>query len=232
MPITFSEKIIFSKKSERIADTLMHLDQNDFENTVLLFKVLAYALQDNEILIQDLDESIFENPEILKEKFFLLLQHALTVATSATSVPVQKITARANEYSPAQLSKYFGVSVVTIHNWLKQGRFIGIKHAGDNKHNKIPDNLYFTTSAGGKLLISDVVEMWNRQQAESDASKRNETEYEYYTRAVAEYEQKYNGEFERTLGAKEYLSPEEQTDAEIWRHLLRRQMCESRDSKE
>ncbi|WP_336775356.1 hypothetical protein [Paenibacillus sp. MMO-58] len=227
MPITYSEKTIFSKQSKSIADMLLHLDQDNFENTVLLFKVLAHALRNNEVLIEGLDESIFERPELLKEKIYVLLQHALTVATAAaTSTVILK------DYSPAQLGKFFGVSVVTIHKWIKQNRFVGVEIAGDNKHNRISENTEFITNSGDRMLVSEVAEMWHKQEAEMAALERQESQLEYYTRLIADYEQKYGGEFERTLGAKVHLTPEEQTDAEIWSHLLGRQNIEFGDSKE
>lgn len=232
MPITYSEKTIFFRKSESIADKLLHLDHNNFEDTVLLFKVLAHALRNNEVLIEGFDESMFEKPELLKKQFYVLLQHALSVATTAATseVATPKPTAMPIEYSPAQLGKYFGVSVTSIHNWIKLGRFVGVEIAGENKHNRISENTEFVTSAGERLLVSEVVEMWNKQEAEFAASERKETELEHYTRLIADYEQKYGGEFERTLGAKENLTPEEQTDAEIWSHLLGRQNIEFGDS--
>lgn len=232
MPITYSEKTIFSKKSDAIAAQLLKLNAEEFENTVLLFKVLAHALRNNEAFIQQFDESIFENPEVLRKKFNDLLLHALNVAytPSATAQERNQTTTVVKEYTPAQLAKYFGVSVMTIHNWLNQKRFVGIERVGDNKHNRIPDNTIFITSSGNQVEISEVVEMWNRQEAES-ALERNESELEYYTRLIANYEKKYKGEFERTLGAKAKLTPEEETDAEIWLHLLGRQRLEFRDKE-
>lgn len=235
MPITYSEKTMFHKKSATIANQLLHLDEDDFENTVLLFKVLAYSLRNNEALLEDFDESIFENKNVLKEKFNILLQHALQVATTpvAASAEHPPISTEAipKEYSPSQLGKFFGVSVTTIHNWIKQGRFVGVAIAGDNKHNRISGNTAFITAAGEHLLVRDVVEMWHKQEAETDTLEHGESKLEHYTRLIAEYEQKYGGEFERTLGAKKTLTPEESTDAEIWLHLLGRQTIEFRDAE-
>lgn len=213
----------------------MHLDDNDFENTVLLFKVLAYSLRDNEGLLEDFDESIFENKKVLKEKFYVLLQHALLVATTPVTAPTERPSisteAMPKEYSPSQLGKFFGVSVTTIHNWIKQGRFVGVAIAGDNKHNRISGNTEFITTAGEHLFVRDVVAMWHKQEVETAALEHGENKLEHYIRLIAEYEQKYGGEFERTLGAKKPLTPEESTDAEIWLHLLGRQTIEFRDTE-
>ncbi|MNI90393.1 hypothetical protein D3C73_1479100 [compost metagenome] len=73
--------------------------------------------------------------------------------------------------------------------------------------------------------------MWETQEGES-VTPRNEDKLSYYTRQIAMYEEKYHGEFERTLGAKDELSPEEETDVQVWRYLLGRQKLESRNSEE
>ncbi|MNW44421.1 hypothetical protein D3C74_216550 [compost metagenome] len=236
MPITYAEKNLFSKHSKEIALELLNL--SNFDNSVLLFKVLAHALKNNDNLVEAFDESIFENTEVFKEKFSTLLQHALVQATSQQEVGITVIeepeikTARPiKEYTPKELSNYFGVSVVTIHNWLKQGRFEGVEPVGDNKHNHISEDTFYITAAGKKIRISDVVQMWKKQEVES-VTPRNEDKLSYYTRQIAMYEEKYHGEFERTLGAKDELSPEEETDVQVWRYLLGRQKLESRNPEE
>ncbi|MHA7578918.1 hypothetical protein ACX12E_00855 [Paenibacillus vandeheii] len=230
MPITYSEKSQFNKNSNYIAQELA-FKLGDFENSVLLFKVLAHALRDNESIVQEFDEAIFENHETFQKRFEQLLQHALIVATDSGTPPVFQVEAlkMAEEYSPSQLAKFFGVSVMTIHNWLKQNRFVGFKKAGSKKHNKIPDDTEFITTSGKRILIRDVVSMWQAQEAES--MQQEESDLEYYTRQITYYEDKYGDEFKRTLGTKEKLTPEEETDAQVWQHLLGRQKLEFRDKK-
>ncbi|UUZ91095.1 helix-turn-helix domain-containing protein [Paenibacillus sp. P25] len=235
MPITYAEKNFFSKHSKEIARDLLNL--SNFDNSVLLFKVLAHAMKNNDNIVKALDESIFENTEVFKEKFLFLLQHALVQATSQEAAatvmeePEIKSARPIKEYTPKELSRYFGVSVVTIHNWLKQGRFEGIGPAGDNKHNHISEDTFYKTPAGKKVRVRDVVEMWGKQETES-AVPQNEDNLSYYTRQIAMYEEKYHGEFEQTLGAKDALTPEEETDAQVWRYLLGRQKLEFRNSEE
>ncbi|MBA9084297.1 DNA-binding transcriptional regulator YiaG [Fontibacillus solani] len=142
------------------------------------------------------------------EKFSTLLQHALVQATSQQEVEITVIeepeikTARPiKEYTPKELSNYFGVSFVTIHNWLKQGRFEGVEPAGDNKHNHISEDTFYITAAGKKIRISDVVQMWEKQEGES-VTPRNEDKLSYYTRQIAMYEEKYHGELNERLEQK------------------------------
>ncbi|MFM9280630.1 hypothetical protein [Paenibacillus jiagnxiensis] len=62
--------------------------------------------------------------------------------------------------------------------------------------------------------------MWHKQEAET--VQKAESDLDYYTRQIAYYEKKYGDAFERTLGIKAKLTPEEETDAQVWQHLLGR----------
>ncbi|MGO4499643.1 hypothetical protein AB4114_27520 [Paenibacillus sp. 2RAB27] len=225
MPITYAEKNLFSKNAQEIVVELL---DRSYDNSVLLFKVLAHSVQNNATLVQSLDESIFENTEVFKEQFSNLLQHALTQAYTHKQV----MTESTKDYSVKELSKYFGVSVVSIHNWLDQGRFEGIERAGDHKHNRISGDTLYITAAGKKIRVDEVVKMWEQQELEHEQQHQQEDNLSYYTRQIAMYEHKYNGEYEATLGAKNELTPEEETDAQVWKHLLRRQTLEFRNTKE
>ncbi|BFT69074.1 hypothetical protein [Paenibacillus sp. P36] len=237
VPITYAEKNFFSKHSSEIALELLKL--GSYDNSVLLFKVLAHAVKNNDELVQSLDESIFENEELFKEKFSHLLEHALLQATKqevptafANELSESGISwAPVKEFTPGELSKFFGVSVVTIHKWMDQERFVGIKRAKGNKHNYIPEDTEYITPSGKKMMVRDIVMMWHKQESES-VHKLNENDLAYYTRQTAMYEEKYGGEFKKTLGAKSNLNPEEETDAQVWQHLLRRQKVEFRDPEE
>ncbi|MDP4095639.1 helix-turn-helix domain-containing protein [Paenibacillus sp. P96] len=228
MPITYSEKSQFIKNYSHIAVELAS-NLKDFDNSVLLFKVLAHALRNNESIVREFDEGIFENPFAFQKGFEALLRHALSVATDSPETDIAAAVERVEEYSTGQLAKFFGVSVMTIHNWLDQGRFVGIKKAGSNKHNKIPDDTEFIMTSGKRILVREVVAMWHKQEAET--SHKEESDLAYYTRQIAYYEDKYGDVFERTLGAKEELTAEEETDAQIWQHLLGRQQLEFGDKK-
>lgn len=230
MPITYSEKSLFNKNSNHIARELA-FKLGDYENSVLLFKVLAHALRNNETLMQEFDEEIFDNHEAFQKGFEQLLQHALIVATEKDVefvYPKEKKDI-AEEYTPSQLAQFFGVSVMTIHNWLKQGRFIGVQKAAANKHNKIADDTAFRMSSGKVVTVHDVVDMWKKQEGESITKEENDLEY--YTRQISFYEEKYGGEFEQTLGTQSELTSEEETDAQVWQHLLGRQRLEFKDTE-
>ena len=85
-------------------------------------------------------------------------------------------------------------------------------------------------SGTGKVVtVRDVVDMWRKQEDESITKEGNDLEY--YTRQISFYEEKYGGEFEQTLGTQSELTSEEETDAQVWQHLLGRQRLEFKDSE-
>ncbi|GGA30966.1 helix-turn-helix domain-containing protein [Paenibacillus physcomitrellae] len=232
MGITLVEKNQFSRNASGIAEELIER-LSSFDNSILLFKVLALALKNNEELVQKFDESIFEDPSQFREQYLALLEHALSqaVGTSKENRPSPLLTTPIKEYTPKELSKYFGVSVPTIFKWIDQGRFEGVQRAGSNKHNHIPDYTIYTYSSGAKAAVRDIIASWEHEETERLRLVNEEDDLTYYTAQIAQFESKYNGEFERTLGTKEQLTPEEETDAQVWRHLLGRQKHGFRDSK-
>ncbi|MEK4362504.1 hypothetical protein MKX68_08300 [Paenibacillus sp. FSL M8-0212] len=167
--------------------------------------------------LRSLDESIFENADIFREKYVTLLKHALSqavdVPTGITDSGVPSIEA-VRSYTPKELSVFFGVSI-TIFNWIDQGRFMGVQRAGANKHNLIPDDTTYVYGAGKRTTIKEIVTMWKKEEAERQ-STIGVSDLDYHTGQIALYGDKYKGEFERTLGTKLNLTPEEETDAQVW----------------
>lgn len=222
MGITRVEKNIFSQNTDEIAYELVQSLSNT-DNSILLFKVLALAVKNNSEFIRSLDESIFENAEIFRENYVTLLKHALNQAVDARTG-----NADIKSYTPKELSIFFGVSITTIFNWIDQGRFMGIQRAGSNKHNLIPEDTTYVYGSGKRTTIKDIVTLW--KQEEQDATLEV-SDLEYHTGQIALYEDKYKGEFKRTLGAKTNLTPEEETDAQVWKHHLGRQQLGFRDTE-
>ncbi|WP_340400308.1 hypothetical protein [Paenibacillus sp. FSL H8-0079] len=232
MGITRVEKNIFSQNTDEIASELVQSLSNT-DNSILLFKVLALAVKNNAEFVRSLDESIFEDADIFREKYVTLLKHALS---QAVDVPTGNINSDApstvaiKSYTPKELSTFFGVSITTIFNWIDQGRFMGIQRAGSNKHNLIPDDTTYVYGSGKRTTIKDIVNMWKKEEAEHQ-STIEVSDLDYHTGQIALYEDKYKGEFERTLGTKLNLTPEEETDAQVWKHHLGRQRLGFKDTE-
>ncbi|WP_339190016.1 hypothetical protein MKX33_08045 [Paenibacillus sp. FSL R5-0490] len=232
MGITRVEKNIFSQNTDEIASELVQSLSNS-DNSILLFKVLALAVKNNAEFVRNLDESIFEDADIFREKYVTLLKHALSqavdVPTGITDSGVPSIEA-VRSYTPKELSLFFGVSITTIFNWIDQGRFMGIQRAGSNKHNLIPDDTTYVYGSGKRTTIKDIVTMWKKEEAEHQ-STIEVSDLDYHTGQIALYEDKYKGKFERTLGTKLNLTPEEETDAQVWKHHLGRQRLGFKDTE-
>ncbi|WFR63263.1 hypothetical protein P9222_02320 [Paenibacillus amylolyticus] len=232
MGITRVEKNIFRQNTDEIASELVQSLSNT-DNSILLFKVLALAVKNNAEFVRGLDESIFEDTDIFREKYVTLLKHALSqavdVPTGITDSGVPS-TEPVHSYTPKELSVFFGVSITTIFNWMDQGRFIGIQRAGSNKHNLIPDDTTYVYGSGKRTTIKEIVSMWEKEDAEHQ-STLEVSDLDYHTGQIALYEDKYKGEFQHTLGTKLNLTPEEETDAQVWKHHLGRQRLGFKDTE-
>ncbi|WP_146113415.1 hypothetical protein [Paenibacillus sp. PCH8] len=232
MGITRVEKNIFSQNTDEIASELVQ-SLSKMDNSILLFKVLAFAVKNNAEFVRGLDESIFENTDIFRENYVTLLKHALNQAVDApqgnTDTDVPSIAA-IKSYTPKELSIFFGVSITTIFNWIDQGRFIGVQRAGANKHNLIPDDTTYVYGSGKRTTIKDIVTLWRQEEAVHDSTLEI-SDLDYHTGQIALYEDKYKGEFERTLGTTLNLTPEEETDAQVWKHHLGRQHLGFKDTE-
>ncbi|WGU93394.1 helix-turn-helix domain-containing protein [Paenibacillus dendritiformis] len=225
MSLTYYEKIQFSQQVSPFLDRLL-FETNEY--SVLLFKVLALSLKDNDSFLHQWDESIFADKEKFRECFDSLLKHAVAIAETSTEdiQPKSYVPTSLKTFTSGELAKYFGVSQTTITNWHKEGRFEGITyHPG--KQLRVPEDTRFRLASGGVIPISEVVEMWHKE----NGSVKEDTELEFLTRQVALYEEKYKGEFRNTIGRKpqENWTVEEETDARAWQYFLSRQANVFRD---
>ncbi|HLS09031.1 helix-turn-helix domain-containing protein [Lentibacillus sp.] len=138
------------------------------------------------------------------------------------------IAAEEKEYAPTyttgQLAKFFGVSTTTINNWIKEGRFIGVERKERNKQARISANTQYIAPSGESLSVKEVVEMYNEQDTDADERKNDKEEYVFLVNQLGMYEDKYGGEYEKTLAKKSFndMTAEEQTDAAAWKYFLKR----------
>jgi hypothetical protein len=65
-----------------------------------------------------LDDSVLSNSNAMIGSLSEMLKFVVMVAAEGTS---QKL------YNTGQLSKFFGVSITSINNWINEDRFIGIQ---------------------------------------------------------------------------------------------------------
>ncbi len=141
-----------------------------------------------------------------------MLKYLVTIATEEAS---QKL------YTTGQLSKFFGVSITSINNWINEDRFIGIQRSNRNKQARIPENTMWRSNTGELIPVKEIFEMWemehsNRLNMTQDQEKiaiQNEIKF---------FEDKYGGLYENTLKLKQQITDSELQDKKEWEYLLRR----------
>ncbi|RRJ63118.1 DNA-binding protein [Paenibacillus oralis] len=122
-------------------------------------------------------------------------------------------------YSTGELARIFGVSVQAVNKWIDEGRFLGYKRMGKNRHNRIPETLSFVMRNGEVLPLSEVVVMFEQQLQEQTALSDHEHR-DAVLEEIARLMKKHGGTYEMTLGAKAERTVEEDRDASIWLALL------------
>lgn len=208
--LTTFEKREFVKRAPALTNRIFE----DEDDSLLLFKVIVNYLDKtniNNLQLSKLNESVLEDPEEMKKLL------------SQTFQLMADIAAEENEFAPAyttgQIAKYFGVSITTINNWIKEGRFEGVERTEKNAQARISANTLWKSRTGKLYLVADIVKEWEEEQEENlyDIDERS-----FLAEQTALYEVKYGGDFERTLGLKEDLTSEEQTDAAAWSYFKRK----------
>lgn len=182
-------------------------------NGKLLFKILSNYLANTSDLgntLKDLDESVFNNDEQFKEYSKIIISYMADIASK---------TYPSRNYTTGQLSTLFGVSITTINNWIREGRFIGYTSKGKKKQARINENVFWLSPIGELLSIKDIAEMYVIQNS------GNITEEEEHTILLSEikfFEDKYQGSYQETLEKIAHKSEVEERDASEWRYLLYR----------
>lgn len=144
-----------------------------------------------------------------------MLVHMVTVGTSEDAVYVRM-------YSTGEVARFFGVTVATINNWVNQGRFLGVEKGVRFKQIRIPENAVYQASTGVQTTVAEAAASYDYEQAQLDRTRpmTEAEELAELVKAVLHFEKKYDGAYERTLGTKPSLTPDEARDAQQWRGLL------------
>jgi len=183
------------------------------EEGPLYYKVIAnYITKSNPINEFQFDESILRDNTEMHNRLSEMLKHMVAVASDDYSLKY---------YTTGQLSKFFGVSITSINNWINEGRLIGIERSTRNKQVRIPESTMWRSSNGDLIPIKDVVEMWNKE----NSNRLNLNKDNALTALKAEinfFEKKHGGSYEQTLKLKDELTESELLDKEEWEYLLQR----------
>ena len=127
------------------------------------------------------------------------------------------------KYSVIELADIFGVSVQKIHDWLKSGRFVGLENLATNQHLGIPESTLWKARNGRVYLLSEFVKEWADEKAKKHSGPVTaENEHEFLAERVSNFENKYGGNFDVTLGRKdlEDMTAQEESDASMWKYFL------------
>jgi hypothetical protein len=124
-------------------------------------------------------------------------------------------------YTTGQLSKFFGVSITSINNWINEGRFIGIQRSIRNKQTRIPEDVMWRSSNGELIPIKDVMAMWKNEHS-NRLNLNKDAEVSELQNKINFFEEKYGGSYEKTLEMKEQLTESELQDKKEWEYLLQR----------
>lgn len=124
-------------------------------------------------------------------------------------------------YSTGDLAKYFGVSIVTINNWINEGRFLDFVKE-PTRHARIPASCRWRATNGKIYTVQDFI-----THAKEEARKRAEIIPEEHRQLVANelqwFTNRYGENGLAVLEAKgDQKNEEEKRDAYEWRYWLSR----------
>lgn len=177
-------------------------------------KVLANYVRktapSNQALMSELAiQELAMTQEGLKVVFEKVFGHIITVATEEVeSGPF---------YTTGQLAKIFGVSITTISNWLKDGRFVGVAKPEKFKQVRVSESAYWRTPSGQLIQIKDLVD---QHSTFNQSEPTKEQEMQDIRNSIAFFEKKYGGPYEFTLAKRSIDNMEAERDAREWRYLL------------
>ncbi|MGG3320685.1 helix-turn-helix domain-containing protein [Brevibacillus centrosporus] len=213
-------------EKQELLFTSQNLSKNlsDSKEFILITKALLNYLEKMDpvavrTLIPDLSIDFDTDKDRAKEILRKIFGHIFWIASED-----QQFT---RQYTTGQMAKYFGVSVQTINTWIKDGRILGVEKPERNKQARIPETAIYVSTIGERIPITEIVEMYNKENAEREGmSLQGEPTYAQklaqLSTEIEYFEKKYGGSLEETLGLKVDRSVEEDRDAGEWAYLMRK----------
>lgn len=185
----------------------------------LLFKVLVNFIEKtnmNKVLISSINESTLNNVELMRKSTTEILEYMAKIASEENDF--------AATYTTGQLATYFGVSITTINNWIKERRFVGVERSEKNAQARISANTYWRAKNGMLHAVSDIINDWEEENNSLGDNQSDTNEVAFLINQMALYEKNYGGDFEHTLGSKskDEMKSQEATDVATWKYLRKR----------
>lgn len=203
------------KFEEQAGSFTRQLVQNE-DFSLLFFKMLANYVDKtsaNKLQYSQLNEGNLKDKQSLVSYVEDVLKFMSNIAAEeATFSPT---------YTTGQLAQYFGVSITTINNWIKEGRFVGVEREETNKQVRISANTLWRARTGQLYSVSQIIEDYEKENADLP---EEQDEKVFLINQLAGYEQKYGGSFQEFLGSRneETLTAEEESDLEAWKYFMKR----------
>lgn len=187
-------------------ENLYKVFQSD-EGKMLFRLVVNFLANTTELYneLKDIDESIFANKEDFERYSKLIIDHMWNYVEEPTSV---------KSYSTGELSKYFGVSVAAINNWINEGRFIGLPPKEKNKQVRIAENIKWKSRRGNLITVKEIVDSFE------EVTFTEEERINSIKETVQHFEAEYGGKYEDTLKLKADKKPRDEAIEREWLFLL------------
>lgn len=204
------------KEFEKKAGTFTQKLVQDEDFSLLFFKVLANYVDKtnaNNLQYSQLNESNLKDKKQLVSYVEEVLKFMSTVAVEESVF--------SPTFTTGQLAQYFGVSITTINNWIKEGRFVGVERPETNKQVRISANTMWKSRTGKHFSVAQIIEDYEKENADLP---EEQDEKVFLINQLAGYEQKYGGSIQEFLGSRnvETLTAEEESDLEAWKYFTKR----------
>lgn len=178
-----------------------------FYKIISNFIAKAYPLKDIRF-----DESVLKNKREMENNLSEMIEYMVMIAAEDIQNKV---------YTTGQLSKYFGVSITSINNWINEGRFTGVERVVRNKQARIPENALWRSASGELIPVKEIIETWEKHYAKTQDVSRDD-EKRILKDEIKFFEDKYGGPYETTLKIREKKTDASLRDQEEWEYLLKR----------
>lgn len=156
------------------------------------------------------------NPE-LQQAFQFILMHMVTASAEKESLLPDK------QYTTGDLSRFFGVSIATINNWIQKGKIVGAYKQERFKQARIPESAIYLSSTGANMTIQEAAELYHTEQKRTPIQLQTPiAELKEWIDTVYHYEQKYGGALEHIQSSLTEVSAQQERDFTEWRYLLNR----------
>jgi len=156
-------------------------------------------------------------PSDLSQEMLQLLNTAFEYATDLE---------KPKYYTTGQISSYFGVSITTINNWLREKRisYNGMDDKPTFKQSRIPDTAIYKAPNGQESLLREVIQSYESRK-EIEQTYDNLERIKELVNVMKAFEEKYGGKYEEVvarLGEPESSNDWQWSrDADEWRYVVK-----------